>query len=188
MAGAPLIRRDSTTSLETAAALDFESAVRSPPLADGLHQSTSGVAASTTNINALPAQVLDAVVKVYCTHSPPNFALPWQRKTQVCHTVCQCCVCTHHAAAQHSSGSTGFCISGPAGERWLLTNAHSVSYHSQVKVRKRGGDTRFVARVLSIGRECDIALLTVNDDAFWAGVQPITFGIMPQLQVRGSCG
>lgn len=163
-----LTRRDSTTSLETAAALDF-AAVRSAPIDDTLQQPSNGSAATTTVANALPAHVLDAVVKVYCTHSPPNFALPWQRKTQ------------------HTSGSTGFIISGPNGERWMLTNAHSVSYHSQVKVRKRGGDTRFVARVLSIGRECDIALLTVDEDAFWEGVHPITFGVMPQLQVQ-SCG
>lgn len=67
----------------------------------------------------------------------------------------------------------------------MLTNAHSVSYHSQVKVRKRGDDTRYLARVLSVGRECDIALLAVDDDEFWSGgngVHPVTFGVMPQLQ------
>lgn len=161
-AAKPLLRRDSTTSLETAAAHDLASAIRSVPVGDALQQSLSG---GTPIANALPSEVLDAVVKVYCTHSPPNFALPWQRKTQ------------------HTSGSTGFVISGPEGQRWLLTNAHSVSYHSQVKVRKRSGDIRYEARVLSIGRECDIALLTVDDDAFWHNIQPITFGVMPQLQV-----
>jgi hypothetical protein len=26
--------------------------------------------------------LMDAVVKVFCTHSEPNFSLPWQRKRQ----------------------------------------------------------------------------------------------------------
>ena len=63
---------------------------------------------------------MDAVVKVYCVHTEPNYSLPWQRKRQF------------------ASTSSGFVIRGPQGERWLLTNAHSVEYHSQVKVRRRG--------------------------------------------------
>ena len=61
---------------------------------------------------------MDAVVKVYCVHTEPNYSLPWQRKRQF------------------ASTSSGFVIRGPQGERWLLTNAHSVEYHSQVKVRR----------------------------------------------------
>jgi hypothetical protein len=26
---------------------------------------------------------MDAVVKVFCTHTEPNYSLPWQRKRQV---------------------------------------------------------------------------------------------------------
>ena len=58
---------------------------------------------------------MDAVVKVYCVHTEPNYSLPWQRKRQF------------------ASTSTGFLIdAGGDGQRWLLTNAHSVEYHSQV--------------------------------------------------------
>lgn len=38
----------------------------------------------------------------------------------------------------------------------MLTNAHSVEHHTQVKVKKRGSDTKYLAIVLSIGTECDI--------------------------------
>ena len=59
---------------------------------------------------------MDAVVKVYCVHTEPNYSLPWQRKRQFATT------------------STGFLIdAGGEGHRWLLTNAHSVEYHSQVR-------------------------------------------------------
>ena len=127
-----------------------------------------------------------ACAQVFCVHSEPNFSLPWQRKRQ------------------YSSTSSGFIISG----KRILTNAHSVDHHTQVrhirvltvhlccavlvlgclsdlhlfccicfdnaghllegqvlcalcvqvKVRRRGSDTKFVASVLSIGTECDIAM------------------------------
>ena len=72
--------------------------------------------------------------------------------------------------------------SSAPGERWLLTNAHSVEYASQVRVKRRGDDAKFLARVLAIGTECDIALLTVDDPAFWTGVDPLEFGPLPRLQ------
>lgn len=109
-------------------------------------------------VKAVPS--MDAVVKVFCVHTEPNFSLPWQRKRQ------------------YSSSSSGFIIAG----RRVLTNAHSVEHHTQVKLKKRGSDTKYLATVLTIGTECDIALLTVNDDEFWDGVSPVEFGDLPALQ------
>ncbi|CAN4093523.1 unnamed protein product [Withania somnifera] len=109
---------------------------------------------------AKAAPSMDAVVKVFCVHTEPNFSLPWQRKRQ------------------YSSSSSGFIISG----RRVLTNAHSVEHHTQVKLKKRGSDTKYLATVLSIGTECDIAMLTVNDDEFWEEVSPLEFGDLPALQ------
>lgn len=103
---------------------------------------------------------MNAVVKVFCVHTEPNFSLPWQRKRQF------------------SSNSSGFIIDG----RRVLTNAHSVEHHTQVKLKKRGSDTKYLATVLAIGTECDIAMLTVSDDEFWEGVSPVQFGALPTLQ------
>ncbi|KAM1080824.1 hypothetical protein EV1_015346 [Malus domestica] len=103
---------------------------------------------------------MDAVVKVFCTHTEPNFSLPWQRKRQ------------------YSSSSSGFVIGG----RRVLTNAHSVEHYTQVKLKKRGSDTKYLATVLAIGTECDIAMLTVDDNEFWKGVSPVEFGDLPALQ------
>ena len=62
------------------------------------------------------------MVKVYCVHTEPNYSLPWQRKRQ------------------YASTSTGFMVTAQeGGDRWLLTNAHSVEYHSQV-LRSMSGD------------------------------------------------
>jgi hypothetical protein len=52
----------------------------------------------------------------------------------------------------------------------------------QVKVRRRGSDEKFVAQVLAVGTECDIAMLTVEDPRFWEGLEPVRFGSLPRLQ------
>ncbi|CAK0882837.1 unnamed protein product, partial [Prorocentrum cordatum] len=90
---------------------------------------------------------MDSVVKVWCVHSTPNFSLPWQRRRQ-----------------ERSSGS-GFCID--AKKRVVLTNAHCVEWHTEVKLQRRGSDVKYLAKVLSVGWECDVAVLTVEDDEFW---------------------
>ena len=52
----------------------------------------------------------------------------------------------------------------------------------QVRVKRRGDDKKFLARVLAIGTECDLALLTVDDEAFWKGLEPMHLGELPSLQ------
>jgi len=119
-----------------------------------------------TNVDYMGADVvrdepqMDAVVKVFCTHTEPNYSLPWQRKRQ------------------SASTSSGFIIDG----RRVLTNAHSVEHHTVVKLKKRGDDKKYVARVLAIGVECDLALLTVDDASFFDDVSPARFGRLPSLQ------
>jgi S1-C subfamily serine protease len=105
------------------------------------------------------------VVKIFCIHTEPHFGLPWQRKRQA------------------SSSSTGF-VCNHNGQRYLLTNAHSVEFHSQVKVKRRGDDQKYLAKVISIGVDCDVAALEVEDPSFWEpfGTDAIEFGDLPRLQ------
>lgn len=65
----------------------------------------------------------------------------------------------------------------------LSTISNSCVLAAQVKVKRRGDDQKFIAEVLAIGTECDIALLTVKDEGFWEGVHPLDFGPLPRLQV-----
>ncbi|KAK1359696.1 putative peptidase Do [Heracleum sosnowskyi] len=123
-------------------------------------ENNNSVDSDFDNVGGRVVPSMEAVVKVFCVHTDPNFSLPWQRKRQ------------------YSSSSSGFVISG----RRVLTNAHSVEHFTQVKVKKRGSDTKYVATVLAVGTECDIALLTVADDEFWKGVSPVEFGDLPTLQ------
>ncbi|XP_059625758.1 protease Do-like 2, chloroplastic [Cornus florida] len=110
--------------------------------------------------NLQDADFLNAVVKVYCTHTAPDYSLPWQKQRQ------------------YTSTGSAFMI----GEGKLLTNAHCVEHDTQVKVKRRGDDTKYVAKVLARGVECDIALLAVESKEFWKGAGPLHFGRLPRLQ------
>ncbi|KAH6765364.1 DEGP protease 2 [Perilla frutescens var. hirtella] len=106
------------------------------------------------------ALFLNAVVKVYCTHTEPDYSLPWQKQKQ------------------YTSTGSAFMI----GDRKLLTNAHCVEHNTQVKVKRRGDDTKYIAKVLARGVECDLALLSVESKEFWEGTEPLHFGCLPNLQ------
>lgn len=104
--------------------------------------------------------VVNSVVKLDAVHCKYDAALPWQRKKS------------------HHTSSSGFVVPG----RRLLTNAHSVEHYIDVKVKRQNSDVRYPVRVLAIGFECDLALLTVDDDAFWEGLVPLSPGPLPELQ------
>ncbi|CAF1152056.1 unnamed protein product [Rotaria sordida] len=105
--------------------------------------------------------VLNSVVKVFCTSTPCNFYLPWQMKRQVTTT------------------SSGFIIKN----RWILSNAHAVSNQSSTRIRKHGDAKKYPARILHIAHECDLVIMTVDDDKFWNKLEPLTFSNdIPRLQ------
>jgi hypothetical protein len=143
------------------------------------------------------ALLLNGVVRISCTHSEPNFLLPWQRKKQ------------------EFSSSSGFIIDN---ER-ILTNAHSVEYGSLIQVKKRQSEKKYLASVvagnyhiffyffstyflyiffpsilififylfffllflLSVGHECDLAILKIEEEEFWENCHPLKFGTLPDL-------
>jgi S1-C subfamily serine protease len=72
-------------------------------------------------------ELLNGVVRIYCTHSQPNFGMPWQRMKQ------------------EFSTSTGFVIDGNR----ILTNAHAVEYGSLIQVKKRSSEKKYVASVIA---------------------------------------
>jgi S1-C subfamily serine protease len=104
--------------------------------------------------------VKSALVTVYTVANPIDLLAPWQ-----------------------SVGTEKYVGSGVAieGHR-VLTNAHVVSDRVLVSVKREGMPTRHEARVAHIGHECDLALLEVEDEAFFEGVQSLTIGQLPGLR------
>ncbi|EYU39504.1 hypothetical protein ABFS82_06G199500 [Erythranthe guttata] len=103
---------------------------------------------------------LDSVVKIFTVASSPSYFLPWQNKSQ-----------------RESMGS-GFVISG----KRILTNAHVVADHTFVLVRKHGSPTKYRAEVKAVGHECDLAILVVENEEFWEGMNSLELGDIPFLQ------
>ncbi|EOD21943.1 hypothetical protein EMIHUDRAFT_74740 [Emiliania huxleyi CCMP1516] len=111
------------------------------------------------------ASTAEPVVKVYSVHCSVNVAMPWSNKPQ-----------------EESTGSGFTMRQQHDGQLVILTNAHCVADATYVEVRKAGDSQKHVAQVARIAHECDLATLTVSDDAFWEGVEPLEFGPMPSLQ------
>ena len=119
-----------------------------PPLRAGW---TRGLASSAAGAaDAEDRDLLQSIVKVFTVHSSPNYFMPWQNKPQ-----------------RETSGS-GVVVAVPVpGGVGVLTNAHVVADQTFVQVRRHGSSVKHQARVHAVGHECDLAVLTVDDPAFW---------------------
>ncbi|XP_026192960.1 uncharacterized protein LOC34622542 [Cyclospora cayetanensis] len=103
---------------------------------------------------------LASVVKIFVDSVQADFVSPWQMMAPVMKT------------------GSGFVVKG----RMIMTNAHLVSDQIRVLVRRHGNPKRFLARILAVCHECDLALVTVDDEAFWDGLKALPFGGLPQLR------
>lgn len=106
---------------------------------------------------------LDSILKIHCTHSDPDYLMPWQK------------------SAQSTSTSSGFVVEYK-DTVYILTNAHSVEYNSIVQIQRRGDSEKYQATLEIFANECDLAILNVTDKRFWKGLRPLSFGSLPALQ------
>lgn len=113
----------------------------------------------------IPQDVLNCCIKIYATHAAPDYSMPWSYERQT------------------SSTSTGFVIEG----RKLLTCAHCVEHATVVQVKRRGCDRKHFAKVAAVGKDCDTAILTVADSAFWDEIALLAkeLGELPHLEPGG---
>jgi S1-C subfamily serine protease len=63
----------------------------------------------------------------------------------------------------------------------ILTNAHNVSNAKYIEVKLENIAKRYPSKVAFIGHDCDLAILTVDDESFFAGTIPLEFGDIPQI-------
>jgi S1-C subfamily serine protease len=113
-----------------------------------------------TRSSSIRKELLKSVVKIFTVKTEPDYTMPWQMKRQT------------------SSTASGFIISG----RRIVTNAHAVDYQTSVRVRKHGSADKYVAKVVGVGHQCDLAVLTVLDENFWTDVEILELGGLPHLQ------
>lgn len=112
------------------------------------------------NVAAQPSEIRaiqDSVIKIYTTQAAPDYFTPWRLLTP-----------------RQSSGS-GSVI---AGNR-ILTNAHVVANASYVQAQKHNDPQRYLARVLFVSHEADLAVITVDEPGFFADLEALTIGDLP---------
>ncbi len=106
------------------------------------------------------SEKINSVVKIFSVVSDPSFFQPWQNYQQ------------------NSSTGSGFVLDNGK----IITNAHVVANQTFLQVRKQGDPKKYIARLINVGHECDLAILKVDDPAFYHNMQPLALGGLPELQ------
>ena len=102
----------------------------------------------------------DAIVKIECASLVPDYKQPWN-------------------GGRESGGTgTGFLI----GPNQFITNAHVVSDHTRLLIKKYGDPEKYAAKLLYIAHDCDLAVLECSDPVPFANVQPVEIGDIPKLE------
>jgi len=114
----------------------------------------------TSSVFATAQDVREAIVKVYVVSNSPDYYNPWSMQGP-------------------RGGSGSGCI---IENNLILTNAHVVSDHTFLQVRKYGETERHRAEVVSVSHLTDLALIKVEDPGFFEDEPFLTFGELPEPQ------
>ncbi|MBN1521512.1 MAG: trypsin-like peptidase domain-containing protein [Candidatus Aureabacteria bacterium] len=101
----------------------------------------------------------NSVVKIISTSQIPDFYSPWRMKKIT------------------TQNGTGFIIEGNR----IMTNAHVVADAKYIVVRKNNDPNTYTAEIEHIGHDCDLAILKVNEDNFFAGTASLEFSELPRI-------
>jgi len=114
--------------------------------------------------------LLRSTVKVMAVTDAPDYEQPWQKQGPT------------------STAGSGVIVQTTRGLR-VLTNSHCVEDHAYVEVRRYGRSQKHPAEVEALGHECDLALLSVEEESFFAGATALPLGPLPfvgnRVQVCG---
>ncbi|MFM8763421.1 MAG: S1C family serine protease [Spartobacteria bacterium] len=105
-------------------------------------------------------EISKSLVRIEATSQEPNYKTPW-------------------SPGDVTSGvGAGFVVDG----KRIMTNAHVVSNARFLTVSKEGDPNPYLAQVLHIAHDCDLALLGVENPDFFKGTAPLEFGGIPQIE------
>ena len=104
--------------------------------------------------------VRKSMVKIYAVQNQPDYVNPW------------------NMSGPNALSGSGCVIEG----NYILTNAHVVSDNTFIQVRLHGKSKKHLARVLAVSHEADLALVTVENPAFFHGIKPLPLGKLPEVQ------
>jgi S1-C subfamily serine protease len=82
------------------------------------------------------------------------------------------------AGSRNTYTGTGFYI----GDKKIITNHHVIKGQTSLRLKRNGQAGNFAGRLLCRSRLCDLALVTVDDDAFWEGLPEVELqDALPEL-------
>jgi S1-C subfamily serine protease len=110
-----------------------------------------GPASDAQKAQAQDSAIRDSVVKISVTMRAPDPMRPWTKQSP------------------HDASGTGLVI---AGKR-ILTNAHVVTYASQIFIESQESSDKLVATVVAISPGIDLALLELEDGSFFDKHPPL---------------
>jgi S1-C subfamily serine protease len=76
------------------------------------------------------------------------------------------------------ASGTGFVIKG----KRIMTNAHVVDWPRQILVRRYQDPRPYIAHVKYLAPDCDLAIIEVDDEKFFNGMQALDFGELPPVR------
>jgi S1-C subfamily serine protease len=103
-----------------------------------------------------------SVVRISARTQTPNFTQPW------------------NPGNTGGGVGTGFIIPGHR----IMTNAHVVSNATVLEVKKGDSAVSYEATLEFIAHDCDLAILSVADKAFFKDSPPLEFGGIPKLDTQ----
>ena len=107
------------------------------------------------------AEVRKSLVRITTTSQEANYRMPWM------------------PGGVGGGTGAGFVIDG----KRILTNAHVVSNARFLTVDRENDPKRYIARVVHIAHDCDLAVLTVTDPKFFDTTVPLPFSSkIPQIE------
>ena len=118
--------------------------------------------AALTPVLASPDKIEQSVFRIIDYQQSPNWQSPWKMKP-----------------TNRGLGS-GFLIQ----DNLILTNAHVVSDSRILLVNKISNPEPFLADVVAIAHDSDLALLKVRDANFYQDLTPLELGGIPELRSR----
>jgi S1-C subfamily serine protease len=118
------------------------------------------VAGAFCVLNGWGASPEKSVIQITVFSQQPSFDSPW-RYDQV-----------------RKASGTGFVIKG----KRILTNAHVVEWPRQILVRRYQDPRPYIAHVKYLGPDCDLAVLEVEEEKFFDGMEHLEFGPLPEVR------
>ncbi len=109
---------------------------------------------------AFAAEPEKSVVQITNYGQTPDWAQPWKFNSV------------------RAGSGTGFLIGG----RKIMTNAHVVSWGREIQIKRYQDPKPWRAQVKYISHEADLAILEVEDERFFEGMEPLTIGDLPYVR------